>query len=94
MDDVSPTSVKQVLRWQSEDPLCLFLREKVRKGKHFSEVNRNRISMRKATLVEALQWYVREALQARLLSLSRYSRYAGHPGATKMYNTLRRNYYY
>lgn len=50
--------------------------------------------VRKSKLDCALQRVVPSALKSRLLYLSHYPRLAGHPGGTRLYLTLRRDYYW
>lgn len=91
MEDASPISVAEFLREQANETLCLSARLEVGDGKSFFDVNCHKILVGKAPLDRAIQWYVPEFLQARLLYLSQYARYGGHSGAFKMCNTLRRN---
>ena len=89
-----PVTVSEILQGQREDSYCRAMTSEVGKaGSHF-EVNRIGLLCRKAPVDGSLQVVIPQSLRARVLYLSHYPRLQGHPGATRMYETMRRDYYW
>ena len=89
-----PVTVSEILTGQAQDPYCRAMTSEVGKvGSHF-EVNRVGLLCRKAPVDGSLQVVIPQSLRARVLYLSHYPRLQGHPGSTRMYETMRRDYYW
>lgn len=58
------------------------------------EVNRIGLLWRKASVDGSLQVAIPQSLRARVLHLSHYPRLQKHPYATRMYKTMRWDYYW
>ena len=90
----NPISVDEVLKEQASDPFCKAKLHQVGdKGSSF-EINRQGVLGRISPLDGTFQKVVPKSLQARILHAAHYPVLAGHPGATRMYYTLRKNYYW
>ncbi|CDF39905.1 unnamed protein product [Chondrus crispus] len=92
--DVSPVTVEEFLREQAEDPFCRAAAETVGNPDSRYDVDRYGFVVRKSPLDGTLQRVVPKRLRAKILYLAHHPRLAGHPGGTRMYYTLRREYYW
>ncbi|CDF38169.1 unnamed protein product [Chondrus crispus] len=92
--DVSSVTVEEFLREQAEDPFCTAAAETVGNPDSRYDVERYGFVVRKSPLDGTLQRVVPKRLRAKILYLAHHPRLAGHPGGTRMYYTLRREYYW
>jgi len=92
---VNPITTAELIAAQATDDFCVGRREALMKGlpSLFYE-NAGGILCRKAPLDQSVQWVVPKELTKQILSREHGPAYAGHPGAARMYNTLRRRYYW
>ena len=91
--NVMPISLAEFLHERATDPFCQAVAQQVGTWKSKLDYDRYGLLVRKSPLEGALQRVVPKSLLDRLLYLSHYPRLAGHPGGTRMYYTLRRDYY-
>ena len=92
--DIVPITPQEFLEEQSKDPYCQSQKEKTELDNSKFKYDHNGFLVRRSSIDGALQKVVPKSLQARLLYLAHYPRLAGHPGAIRMYYTLRREYYW
>ena len=92
--DAASISVEEFLRAQAEDAFCRFAAETVGTPNSKFDIDRYGFLVRKSPLDGTLQRVVPTRLRPRVLYLAHHPRLAGHPGATRMYYTLRREYYW
>ena len=96
-DDESVPDIPDIetfIREQKEDPYCREMAAEVgRVGSQF-DVDENGVLCRRASTDQALQRVVPRTLRRAILYHAHYPCTAGHPGARKMYDTLRRQYYW
>ena len=94
-NNLQPLTVEELIKVQAEDDECLKLKQKILSGDStpFHEDERGLI-VRVATIDQAHQIYAPKILRPRILLLAHYPRLAGHPGGTRMYQTLRRTFYW
>ena len=92
--DIVPITVEEFLQAQATDSFCQEKAKAVGDSDSQFDYDRYGLLVRKAPLDGALQRVVPKALRARLLYLTHYPRLAGHPGGTRMYLTLRRDFYW
>ena len=92
--NVTPIAVEEFLREQASDPYCKRVAETVRiPGSQF-EYNHQGYLLRKSSLDGALQKVVPLSLRSRVLYLSHYPRFSGHPGDIKNFLTLWTDHYW
>lgn len=89
-----PFTLEEFLQAQRDDKFCRERSESVGDPKFCSGYDRYGVLVRKAILDGAQHKVVPERLRHRLLHLTHYPVLAGHPGGTRMYYTLRREYYW
>ncbi|CDF38306.1 unnamed protein product [Chondrus crispus] len=92
--DVSSISVANFLREQADDAFCRAAADTVGEPNSKFDVDRYGFLVRKSPLDGTLQRVVPNRLRPRVLYLAHHPRLAGHPGGTRMYYTLRREYYW
>ena len=92
--DISPISIEEFLQEQAGDPFCQSAAETVGEPASDYDVDRYGFLVRKSPLDGTLQRVVPKRLRAKVLYLAHHPRLAGHPGGTRMYYTLRREYYW
>ena len=92
--DAASVSVEEFLCAQAEDAFCRFAAETVGTPNSKFDMDRYGFLVWKSPLDGTLQRVVPTRLRPRVLYLSHHPRLAGHPGATRMYYTLRREYYW
>ena len=92
--EVMPVTVEELIAEQAKDEYCRSVAESVGKRSSSFAYDRNGVLVRKSRLDGTLQKVVPESLRARILYLSHYPRLAGHPGGTRMYYTMRRDFYW
>jgi len=91
----APIEASEWLEEQRADEFCqnVLARQSAAKDSAFFE-DEDGLLRRKATLDNAIQMVVPKSLRPRLLAMSHQSVIAGHPGQNKMYETMRRTYYW
>ena len=82
-------SFEEFIREQAEDAFCCFAAETVGMPNSEIDIDRYGFLVRKSPLDGTLKRVVPTRLRPRLLYLAHHRRLAGHPGATRMYYTLR-----
>jgi len=93
----SPVTLEELHKAQQEDADCReWLEFSKQKDSPFFTVMHNRLQIlyRRAALDGQRQICVPTSLRPRVLYLTHYPPTAGHPGGRKMYQTLRRTYYW
>ena len=93
--NLQPLTVEELLIAQNEDKECQDIRKRIaaKETMEFTEDERNLI-IRLAPIDHSRQIYTPKSLRSRLLLLAHYPRSVGHPGGTRMYQTLRRTFYW
>ena len=93
--DVSPITIEELILAQAEDDLCKRLRRKLERDstKRYFEDERGLV-VRVSPLDGAKQIVAPESLRQKILYMSHFPRLAGHPGGTRMFNTIRRTFYW
>ena len=91
----SPISVEEMLTEQAVDRYCQHMFRKVtdQPGSQFA-YDQHGVLMRRAALDGSLQIVVPRTLRRRLLELAHHAPITAHPGRSKMYQTLRRDFYW
>ncbi|CAN8067637.1 unnamed protein product [Agarophyton chilense] len=92
--NVRPVTLEELIQEQAEDEYCKSVRKDVGNGITLFDINRYGVLIRHSPLDGALQKVVPRSLVPCVLYLSHYPRLEGHPGGTRMYNTLRRDFYW
>ena len=94
-NNLQPLTVEEIVRAQAEDYECQDIKKEMSDGDrtNFTEVERG-ILIRAAPIDLTQQIYAPKTLRSRLLMLAHYPRLAGHPGGTRMYQTLRRTFHW
>ena len=92
--DVSSVTVEEFLRKQAEVPFCRVAAETVGNPYSRFDVDQYGFLVRKYSFGGTLQPVVLQRLRAKILYLAHHPRLAGHPGGTRMYYTLRREFYW
>ena len=92
--DAASISVEEFLRAQAGDAFCRFAAKTVGTPSSKFDIDRYGFLVRKSPLDGTLQRVVPTQLRPRVLYLAHHPRLAGPPGATPMYYTLRREYYW
>jgi len=91
---IKPISVEELIAAQSKDEYCRkLMTESDTEGSRFS-YDEEGVLIRLSPLDHAQQRVIPLRLQARVLYLSHYPLTAGHPKGSKMYDTMRRHYYW
>lgn len=96
--DLQPVSVDKILQEQAADPFCRGIKKRLldpeaEAGRLYDEDERG-LLVRIATIDRSIQIVLPNTLRQRVLLLSHYPRMAGHPGGSRMYQTLRRTFYW
>ena len=86
-------SLRELLEHQASDTCCCWARKELDSGRSslFSE-NQNGVLLRTSPLDNALQVLIPDSLKDRLLHIHHYAPSSGHPGTTRMHQTLRRDF--
>ena len=92
--EILPVTQDDLIREQRTDPYCRAMMEEVGKSGTQLEFNQHGLLCRYAPLDGSIQIVVPASLRARVSFLSHYLRLQGHPGTSKMYETMRRLYYW
>ena len=96
-DWAEPIPLEEWISEQSSDGFCKQVRTRMDEDPMSSntfQVDHQGILVRKAGLDASQQVVVPETLRPRLLTNCHYSATAGHPGGRRMYDTMRRRYYW
>ena len=93
--NLEPLTVEELVNAQANDDECTQIKKKLssRKKTIYTKDERGLI-VRVAPLDKSMQIYLPSPLRPRLLLLAHYPRLAGHPGGTRMFQTLRRTFYW
>jgi len=93
--DYPPITVDRLVKAQAQDNRCHELRQEMDRNaqSRFSEIEQG-LLVRRAPLDRATQVYVPKALRTKILTLEHAPAHAGHPGANKMYVSMRRFFYW
>ena len=91
-----PISIDEMISEQSSDDYCQWARRNmdIAQGNSPFAINQHGVLVRKSKLDGSLQIIVPTTLRARLLDIAHSAPIAGHPGRAKMYQTLRRQFYW
>ena len=92
--DVTPITTEEFMAAQSNDAFCKTQAGTVGQPGSQYDYDRHGFLVRKSRFDGALQRVVPHSLRARVLYSAHYPRLAGHPGGTRMYMTLRRDFYW
>lgn len=92
---VQPLALEVLLKEQDQDPYCKRSRELINQG-HPTVLfdDEHGVLCRRAPLDGSVQRVIPEKLHEELLRREHESPLAGHPGASRMYQTMRRRYYW
>ena len=92
---LSAITHEDLVREQATDPLCISLRARAAETNSTPYYeSASGLLVRISPRDKREQVVVPETLRSRILQISHHSKLAGHPGAIRMYNTLRRSYYW
>jgi Integrase zinc binding domain len=92
-DFLQAIQMKELIRDQAEDPEC------IRAARHTGadsliNYNEHGVLVRRAPLDGSIQILVPASLRPNLLHLEHFPRTAGHPGITRMFRLMRKNYFW
>ena len=93
----SPISIDEMLSEQAADEYCQWARREMDRdtqGKSPFAINQHGVLTRKSTLDGSLQIVVPSSLRQRLLEIAHCAPTSGHPGRAKLYQTMRRVFYW
>ncbi len=92
----TPISLEEFIREQAVDMYCrsLVSPEGMAAHRGLFDVDERGVLVRRAPLEGSVQIVVPESLRPRVLHLNHYPRLVGHPGGTRMHQTMRRTYYW
>jgi len=93
--DYPPVTVDRLVKAQAQDNRCHELRQEMDLNAHsrYSE-NAQGLLVLRAPVDRATQVYVRKSLRMEILTVEHAPAHAGHPGANKMYVSMRRFFYW
>ena len=94
---LSPISIDEMLSEQAADEYCQWARREMDRdtqGRTPFAINQHGILIRRSTLDGSLQVVVPSSLRKRLLEIAHYAPTSGHPGRAKLYQTMRRSFYW
>ena len=91
--DISSLSVEEFIQAQAADEFCIHADRTVGEPGSKYDVDRYGFLVRRSPLDGTLQRVVPKRLRAKVLYLAHHPRLAEHPGETRMYYTLRGEYY-
>jgi len=91
---VKPLDLDELIAEQGEDVMCQQFVEQTQKPHSPFKMQANGLLVRQSPKDGAIQTVIPETLQPRVLYLAHYPLLAGHPKSTKMYETMRRQYYW
>lgn len=92
-EDKSPITIVDFIAARPRNRKCNEQAKQVGFANTSFRTDTNGLFIRTSRIDQAEQVVVPPSLQARILYLSHHPLFAGHPGGTKMYKTLRRNFY-
>ena len=96
-DMLCPISIDEMLSEQAADEYCQWARREMDRdtqGKSPFAINQHGILIRRSTLDGSLQVVVPLSLRRRLLDIAHFAPTSGHPGRAKLYQTMRRGFYW
>ena len=92
-EPVSPVTLEEMVLHQRSDPFCVRMNARLEEGERVPFiVNADGILVRTAS--EYSQMVLPESLKDRVLHLSHHVKASAHPGGRRLYQTLRRLYYW
>lgn len=90
-----PINVEETLEEQAKDKYCRWVRKQIAEGNDEKFViDQHGVLTRRSPLDQSLQMIVPESLKERLLDVAHSAPTSAHPGRSKMYQTLRRHFYW
>ena len=90
-----PIRVEETLGEQAKDKYCSWVRNQLAEGKgERFVIDQHGLLTRRSPLDQSLQMIVPESLKERLLDVAHSAPTSAHPGRSKMYQTLRRHFYW
>ena len=93
--ELSPITPEELLRAQSVDPTCIDIRSRLEEGVSLPyRTNSQGLLTRLSPWDDREQIFVPPPLRAKALALAHYPAATGHPGSTRMYQSLRREFYW
>ena len=95
-DDLKrPIGVEETLAEQAKDEYCIWARSQIAHGTQTQFVlDQHGVLTRRSALDGSLQMVVPESLRKRLMDVAHSAPTSAHPGRSKMYQTLRRHFYW
>ena len=97
-DDMrNPISIDEMLSEQASDEYCQWARREMDRdtqGRSPFSINQHGVLTRRSRLDGSLQIVVPSSLRKRLLEIAHCAPTAGHPGRAKLYQTMRRAFYW
>ena len=91
---MKPISLNELLAEQDEDPVCQEFKKQSHESHSLFSIQENGVLVRTSPKDGSVQTVVPESLQPRVLYLGHYPILAGHPKTSRMYDSLRRKYYW
>lgn len=85
-------SLKEFIKGQAADIFCQIAAEEFGKAGAETTMNKERVFVRRAHIVGALQKLVPKSLRQRVFALPHYPQLSGHPQQRHMFHTIRRDY--
>ena len=92
-EPLAALSIEEICREQMKDDLCQNLRRRSENDPRYVE-NRHRILCRRSPLDNLEHIMLPEALRRQAILLAPCPRMASHPGGSRMFQTLRRTFYW
>ena len=90
-----PISVEETLEEQAKDEYCKYIRQEIAEGNDDRfMIDQHGVLTRRSPLDQSLQMIVPESLRERLLDVAHSAPTSAHPGRSKMYQTMRRHFYW
>ena len=90
-----PISVEETLAEQAKDKYCKYIRQEIAEGNdNRFMIDQHGVLTRRSPLDQSLQMIVPESLRERLLDVAHSAPTSAHPGRSKMYQTMRRHFYW
>ena len=90
----APISIEEIVEAQARDEFCQSIRSALERGERVAFRDCPESGMLERVFPDHTALVVPVSLQPRLLMLAHQPQVAGHPGGRKMYQTLRRQYYW
>ena len=91
---MEPITLQEMVAEQASDAFCQAKAATVGHSASDFFYDRHGVLVRRSTLDGALQAVVPSSLRPRVLNMAHYPKLAGHPGTRRMYDTMRRSFYW